>query len=109
MGIYRCVTLYYGYAKDFSTTEEEPKEEAWKIDEDIEVSATKINRDHGNGRIVIGKEIEKAGEADFEEITASELLNRITSIKDTEMLNKKLEKLGMEDQEPRLIICSEVS
>lgn len=109
MSVFRSASLYYGFARDFSRTTEKPSKNIHKVNEDLDVTAKKINRSDGNARIVIGKKIELTREGCFQSITASDLLQNITGIEKTEELRKNLEELGMSDQEPRLILCSEVS
>lgn len=109
MSTFRSASLYYGFAKDFSKTTEKYDEDISKMNKALDVTAKKINSSDGQAKIVVGKKIEFIQDGCFQKITASDLLQSITGIEKTRELRQNLKILGILDQEPKLILCSEVS
>ena len=100
--------LYYGYATEVSENRDELDKKIEEIKESLDITAAEIDSEGQTHEAVIGKRISKAGDESLEKITASELLQHITSIKNTDKLNETLKELGLDDEDPKLIICSEV-
>lgn len=104
----RRATLYYGYELDSNGENAVEIEDIDKINDELNITAKKIGRKDEDSPIVIGRKIEEAEKGEAEKITASELLNYLTSISKTRELDKTLEKLDLENRDPKLILCSEL-
>ena len=105
----RGATLYYGYEIDLRDSDKENPRNVEDINNDLDITARKVSETGEGALIVIGKEIEVAEKGEAEKITASELLEEITSISKTRKLDEILEKFELKDRDLRLILCSETT
>ena len=109
MSIRREAKLYYGYSIDLSKLDENNSEKIWEINEKLDIKAAKVNSLDKNSKAVVGKEIESAPAGKLEKISASSLLQKLTSIPSSKELDQIMDKFNLENDDPKLIICSDIS